>query len=433
VITIECVLAAFPGAQDVTGSCDECLGMDDVLPAGAATVRPGAMLCRRCWWAARLRGSVTDPLATRAVAAAGESQFKVIEPGTVEEWGKAVFRAGPLDGQRREVPAHGPAIVRYREAGVVHFYVWKRGTLRTYDHAGTAAIDDPSTISADRMPIDTIGLAAQLAVIAGDEPASSFFEVRTLRPAGERVWVGVQDPDRAAKVADAVTRLRGRHDVYIGAAPRVRRSGTAEDVERVWALWADCDGRESAGALLRFTPAPGVVVASGQPFHVQAWWPLHEPVTPTVARVIGQGLARELGADNVSDPPRVLRPVGSRNCKTNAVARCLRAVPERLALADVVRGLPDEPPPARRTPPRSRDHPASGRSIGGLVRAVADAREGNRNNALHWAACRAREHVDRDEVDPEAAWHALEEAALSAGLGPSEVEATLRSGLGTSR
>ena len=41
----------------------------------------------------------------------------------------APFSGGPLDGQRRRVPEHGPAIVTFRE----HFYAVRKGRKRTYD------------------------------------------------------------------------------------------------------------------------------------------------------------------------------------------------------------------------------------------------------------------------------------------------------------
>jgi hypothetical protein len=58
----------------------------------------------------------------------------------------------------------------------------------------------------------------------------------------------------------------------------------------------------------------------------------------------------------------------------------------------------------------------------GLVRIVAEAVEGNRNNALHWAACRAAERG----AEP-ALLDRLRDAARSVGLDDREVDRTLRS------
>ena len=48
------------------------------------------------------------------------------------------FVGGPLAGKRHAIPVHGPALIRYREAGVVHWYAWKKPSLRTYTYVGSA-------------------------------------------------------------------------------------------------------------------------------------------------------------------------------------------------------------------------------------------------------------------------------------------------------
>jgi hypothetical protein len=63
------------------------------------------------------------------------SPWRLCDPDCELEPG--LFRGGPLDGQRRNVPAHGPAIVRYRSGGAVYYYVHRRGTRRTYSYAGS--------------------------------------------------------------------------------------------------------------------------------------------------------------------------------------------------------------------------------------------------------------------------------------------------------
>lgn len=68
--------------------------------------------------------------------------------------------------------------------------------------------------------------------------------------------------------------------------------------------------------------------------------------------------------------------------------------------------------------------PLTDRRIEGLVRHVASQREGNhnRNNALHWASCRAVE-ADADED----VFRALARAAISAGLTVRETSRTIES------
>jgi len=75
----------------------------------------------------------------------------------------------------------------------------------------------------------------------------------------------------------------------------------------------------------------------------------------------------------------------------------------------------------RREPLRTRvdrDRPAPG----GLVTVVAEAQQGNRNNALFWAACRAV-----DEGAPSHVWDDLRASAHLAGLEDQEIDQTFAS------
>lgn len=64
----------------------------------------------------------------------------------------------------------------------------------------------------------------------------------------------------------------------------------------------------------------------------------------------------------------------------------------------------------------------------GLVETVLSAPHGQRNNALHWAACRAGGMVAAGLLDEDTAFGVLSEAALSAGLDPREVGTDARNG-----
>ena len=95
----------------------------------------------------------------------------------------------------------------------------------------------------DEIP-QTIALRLQLAMIAGGEPPTSFFEIRyrQSRGMGQRFF---PLPDVEATIAE-IKRLAVSTDVYLACAPRVRKDGTAAAIERVWCLWADCDTQEAA-------------------------------------------------------------------------------------------------------------------------------------------------------------------------------------------
>jgi len=81
--------------------------------------------------------------------------------------------------------------------------------------------------------------------------------------------------------------------------------------------------------------------------------------------------------------------------------------------------------PAERVTPRG--------ALVGIVRFVLESAEGERNNRLHWAACRAAQDVAAGRYDESHARAALLQAAIDVGLGESEACRTILSGLRTRR
>lgn len=287
-------------------------------------------------------------------------------------------------------------------------------------------------VSADAPIPEAAALRLLVAAVAGGEPASSFIEVRCLHPdrgPGPRAFVPVREP---ARIVELVARLRDRHDVLIGAAPRVRWAGTADAVERVWCLRVDCDTPASVTRLDQFRPQPSIVVRSGTDEHVHAYWPLRASLSPTWARAAMDRLAFALGSDAaITDEARVMRAPGGLNHKHDPPTPvvCVRLELESFACAEVVGGLPDRP--TRRPQPRrvARSAVPPDATLEGLLATVRTARSGNRNSALHWAAHRLAEHAGEGLLDLDAGREALREAALDVGLGEAEVAATLRSSI----
>jgi hypothetical protein len=156
-------------------------------------------------------------------------------------------------------------------------------------------------------------LNLQLAVIAGNEPSTSYIEIRPLHADGRAVTSGraflpVRHADDAIQ---KIMALAPRFNVFVGAAPRVRQDGSAAAVEHVWCLWADCDTPASVAALHLFDPAPSLVIRSGSAENVHAWWALHEPIPPEWARRANRRLAKALGADIIAtDAARIMRAAG---------------------------------------------------------------------------------------------------------------------------
>ncbi|MDM4138779.1 MULTISPECIES: bifunctional DNA primase/polymerase [Mycobacterium] len=92
-----------------------------------------------------------------------------------------------------------------------------------------------------------------------------------------------------------------------------------------------------------------------------------------------------------------------------------------------------EPGPSPQNRPRRyarRLSPAAARwNCRGLVRAVANAAEGQRHSTLYWAACRAAE--DGLLQEDNAVYTALADAASGAGLPSSEIERTISDAIAT--
>lgn len=198
-------------------------------------------------------------------------------------------------------------------------------------------------------------LLLQLAAIAGNEPAGGFLEIRYKRDTGG-MGQSFHAPHRRKPLIEYIRGLAERTDVYVGCAPRRRRSGTESSIERVWALWADCDTPESVAALESFRPRPSLIVLSGSNTdgidHRQAWWSLRWPLTPAEARDANRRLAQHLHADpRATDVARILRPAGTLNHKTDPPRRvvCEHVAITAYVAEQIVRGLPPVEQPARAT------------------------------------------------------------------------------------
>jgi hypothetical protein len=192
------------------------------------------------------------------------------------------------------------------------------------------------------------GVAARfLQILAGRARPDEFVEIRYRLEDGSGMSQIFESPRRLEGLATRVVSLGTRTDVYVGCAPRVRRSGTADAVERSFLLWADCDGVGSVEALETFQPAPAIVIASGTSANCHAYWPLTEPIGCDALVRANRRLAYALDADPAAtDAARILRPPGTRSHKrvpsVPVEVRRLRSN-LRWGFADVVGHLPDPP------------------------------------------------------------------------------------------
>lgn len=114
-------------------------------------------------------------------------------------------------------------------------------------------------------------------------------------------------------------------NVYFGAVPRTVAKGDAASVAPTTILWADIDDKSSAvnenfKPLIGLNLAPSIVVDSGHGWH--CYWILREPLGNETARTIMDEIARVVGGDNVSDPPRILRLPDTFNTKSSPSVLC---------------------------------------------------------------------------------------------------------------
>lgn len=254
---------------------------------------------------------------------------------------------------------------------------------------------------------------AHLALIRGDATLG-FFEVRAL-PSRRQWFVGLTNLRVAA---DTILDHASQEDVYVGVAPRCRKSGTVADVAQVWCLWVDIDHEDDLGYLDTFQPRPAAIVKSGSG-GAHAYWPLAEPLTPVHAQRANRRLALELHGDmKATDAARVLRPPHTFNHKHDPpveVSWRYRPLRAHYVAREVVGGLED----SIHYQPRPEPPESARNDEDVLIRTVVESQPGDRNGRFFWAACRA---IERGQpLGP------LEQAGKDIGLTDTEIAASVRS------
>ncbi|MFE6623255.1 bifunctional DNA primase/polymerase [Streptomyces sp. NPDC057740] len=142
------------------------------------------------------------------------------------------------------------------------------------------------------------------------------------------------------------------------------------------------------------------------------------------AKKLGLGLdTRGEGGQVVAPPSRVDDPA---HTMPYVVLVDVAPVAAPAWLVDMLRP-PAAPRPPAVSPAGTRTGPAG--RLRGLLQAVLDASEGQRNDTLNWAAYRAAEMVRASEITAEQAAAALRKAAIGTGLGDSEARLTIDSAL----
>jgi hypothetical protein len=158
-------------------------------------------------------------------------------------------------------------------------------------------------------------LDAYLDTLFAAAPTGQWIEVRRRLPDGRMApeFFSINARDAAAT---AIRRYGVAADVYVGCAPRARRSGRKDAIGAVWALWVDCDSEEATDRAGRWHPAPTMIVRSGSDGAAHVYWRLEVPLPPIQAELANLRLARSVGADDrCHDAGRILRPPTTLNHK----------------------------------------------------------------------------------------------------------------------
>lgn len=187
---------------------------------------------------------------------------------------------------------------------------------------------------------------------------------------------------RSAHVRRLETFLRHYQgqNIYFGVAiRRTRRGGTLADCDKVFALWADVDFKESSEAEARrrleeFPIPPSIIVASGGGLHL--YWLLAEAadVQAETDRLYDllRRIAHHIGADlSAAEPARILRVPGTLNLKYD---------PPRSVLIELFQ--PDRRYHLRAFEELLPEGPAGGRARGPF-RVPEKIRDGERNATLY--------------------------------------------------
>jgi hypothetical protein len=189
-----------------------------------------------------------------------------------------------------------------------------------------------------------------LTMIAGDRPGNALINVRWRKrtPTGENAGMAssFHHTDQQSETARRLVILGQHTDVYVGVALRQYHSGSRRAVAASHLVWCEID-RPDAELLLKSAPVPAtVVVASGGPGRLHAYWQLLHPCGVGQIEAANRALAANLAGDAAStDISRILRPPGTVNHKRCPLTpvRLVTHEPSRIYAIDEVVGKLRDP------------------------------------------------------------------------------------------
>jgi hypothetical protein len=182
-------------------------------------------------------------------------------------------------------------------------------------------------------------------MLARSDPGGRFLEIRAIardRPI-ERSFVSARQPELAAARITSAARDR---DVYVGVALRTtRQAGGKQAIDGSHLAYIECDTPDATHALNDFEHPASMLIASGTPGHIHAYWQLEHRYPSEIVEHTNRQLAAHLHGDPASiDIARILRPPGTLNHKHQPAApvRLLAHRPDtRYTPAQLTARLPD--------------------------------------------------------------------------------------------
>ncbi len=185
----------------------------------------------------------------------------------------------------------------------------------------------------DHLPQRADELALYLRVLCATSSERRWLDVRWRAPGQtmRRRFIAVE----RVRQAESLIASRSRHgDVYIGVAPRTRNDhGGRASLAAGHLAWVESDSPRTEELLASFPHPPSMLIASGTPGHVQAYWALDRRCDAPELERLNRRLAYALAGDGgCCDAARVLRPPGTLNYKHDP--------PKPVRMLDFAAGVP---------------------------------------------------------------------------------------------
>jgi hypothetical protein len=241
---------------------------------------------------------------------------------------------------------------------------------------------------------------------------------------GHGIHDASNDPDRIRDMFEAARHASG-YGIACGRSPHFLIGldldrDAEKDVDGVWELRRLCARKGIA--------VPRTVIIRTPRGGYHAWWTGPSDVkVPNRAGHIAPGVdVRGAGGYLVGPGSRSVRGLYTLASDPDNVT--VHPIPDQLLQLMVKPKHQPRPESTYRQPVGAT---GGGQALVGLVRLVLDAKEGQRNSRLYWAACKAFEHAAAGRLDETAAERALVRAAVEAGLPEPEAERTVASARGT--